>query len=71
MHISVDFRYFPKLSRYLYDHRAIRLAARYHNLSFMNNIAHLTSFGVLNAHFCHKFEIKQFLCLYFFHTCIL
>ena len=30
MHISVGFRYFPKLSQYLYDHRAIRLAARYH-----------------------------------------
>ena len=28
--ISVSFRYFPKLSRYLYDHKAIKLAARYH-----------------------------------------
>ena len=28
--ISVGFRYFPKLSRYLYDHKAIKLAARYH-----------------------------------------
>ena len=30
--ISVDFRYFPKLSRYLYDHKAIKLAARYHKI---------------------------------------
>ena len=28
--ISVGFRYFPKLSRYLCDHKAIKLAARYH-----------------------------------------
>ena len=28
--ISVGFRDFPKLSRYLYDHKAIKLAARYH-----------------------------------------
>ena len=28
--ISVGFRYFPKLSRYLYDHKAIKLAAMYH-----------------------------------------
>ena len=30
--ISVGFRYFPKLSRYLYDHKAIRLAAKYHKI---------------------------------------
>ena len=35
--------YFPKLSRYLYDHKAIKLAAKY-----------------------HKFEIKQFLCIFIF-----
>ena len=28
--ISVGFRFFPSLSRYLYDHKAIKLAARYH-----------------------------------------
>ena len=28
--ISVGFRYFPKLSRYLCDHKAIKLAARYY-----------------------------------------
>ena len=28
--ISVGFRYFPLLSRYLYNHKAIKLAARYH-----------------------------------------
>ena len=28
--ILVSFRYFPKLSRYLYDHKAIKLTARYH-----------------------------------------
>ena len=27
--ILVGFRYFPKLSRYLYDHKAIKLTARY------------------------------------------
>ena len=27
--ISVGFHYFPKLSRYLYDHNAIKLVARY------------------------------------------
>ena len=42
--IFVGFRYFPKLSRYLYDYKAIKLVARY-----------------------HKFEIKQLLCLSFFH----
>ena len=28
--ISVGFRYFPKLNRYLYNHKAIKLQARYH-----------------------------------------
>ena len=30
--ISVGFCYFPNFSRYLYDHKAIKLAARYHKI---------------------------------------
>ena len=44
--ISVGFRYFPKLSRYLYDHKAIKLAASIVNLKSNNFYVFLFSYFI-------------------------